>query len=108
MHGGIPQVASPVSEAGQLTDIPALDQTEVKLAETCTKHLLDSLVMIRTARQYLAQFIGLPTTAAPERELTDLMEQRGNEDLLLMFGQNVARNIASLHCRMKRPRQQFL
>ncbi|MCQ4321627.1 hypothetical protein [Stutzerimonas stutzeri] len=43
VHCAIPQGARPMSEAGQLTDIPAFDQPQVKRAKTDTKHLLDCL-----------------------------------------------------------------
>jgi hypothetical protein len=74
-----------VSEAGQLTNVPALDQTQIQLTETGTEHLLDGLVVICvTGHQRVAKLVGLLATAAPERKLTNFMEQCRDEYLFLV------------------------
>ena len=79
------------------------------MAETGAEHVLHRLVVIGTAcRQRLAQFIGLLAATAPEGEFTHLVEQRRDEDFLFVSSQYIAGDVARLHCRMERARQQLL
>ncbi|MNJ39456.1 hypothetical protein D3C77_343280 [compost metagenome] len=79
------------------------------MAETCTQHLLYGLLGLHSGlRKHRRQFISLLATAAPERQLADVEQQRCDEHLFLVARHHIAGNIACLYRCMKGASQQFL
>ncbi|MCY1540951.1 hypothetical protein D9M68_766190 [compost metagenome] len=103
MTGGV------VREAGNFTEIPALHQALGQLPEAGAEHGAHRLIDVDTRLgQGRGQFVGLLATTAPKSQLAQVIEQGRDKYFFLMFRKHVACDIACLHRRMERARQQFL